>query len=103
MPHPILPSILREEPQQDEQSGADIARAPPKKDIAGVGMRIQDDPPHRVISLVPSGPADRSGFIEPGDILVAVDQRDVSKLSSSKIRTLIAGPNVLVLLEAGWT
>ena len=28
---------------------------------AGIGMRIQDDPPHRVISLVPMGPAARSG------------------------------------------
>uniref|UniRef100_A0A7S0EI41 PDZ domain-containing protein n=1 Tax=Hanusia phi TaxID=3032 RepID=A0A7S0EI41_9CRYP len=93
MPVPVLPRRPTQEPQRKGGASSEDSRAPPQQEVAGVGMRIQDDFPHRVISLVPGGPADRSGCIEPGDILVAVDQSDVSRLSSSRIRSLIAGSN----------
>ena len=59
----------------------------------GVGMRIQDDPPHKIISLVPGGPAARSGAIRVGDYLLAISDVEVRGLSAANIRSLIVGPD----------
>ena len=89
----------------------------PIEQHVGVGMRIQDDPPHKIISLVPGtvrvifccmlcvcilsstlkcagGPAARSGSVQVGDYLLSVQDVDIQNLSAANIRSLIVGPDV---------
>lgn len=65
----------------------------PIEQHVGVGMRIQDDPPHKIISLVPGGPAARSGSVQVGDYLLSVQDVDIQNLSAANIRSLIVGPD----------
>jgi len=96
-------------PSQSAASKPPMPRAPPtsgaKSDPSafdalqpidaevGVGMRIQDDPPHRVIALVPGGPAARCGAIRVGDQLVAISDVEVATLAAAEIRSQIVGPD----------
>ena len=54
-------------------------------------MRVNDDPPHRIISLVPGGPAAKSGAIAVGDHLLAIDDAELQGASAATMRSLIAG------------
>ena len=70
-----------------------LAAAPPSApDLVGVGIRLTETPPHRVIELVPGGPAATAGGVQTGDQLVEVAGRDVSMMPMSAIRRLIVGP-----------
>jgi len=61
-------------------------------DLVGVGIRLTDIPPHRVVEIVADGPADNSGQIQVGDLLLSVNRDDVSSMHISSIRKLIVGP-----------
>jgi hypothetical protein len=65
----------------------------PIESNVGVGMRIQDDAPHKVIALVPGGPAARCGAIRVGDHLVAISDVEVETLTPAEIRSQIVGPD----------
>ena len=65
----------------------------PIESNVGVGMRIQDDAPHKVIALVPGGPAARCGAIRVGDHLVAISDVEVETLTPAEIRSQIIGPD----------
>ena len=57
----------------------------------GVGMRIQDDAPHKVISLVPMGAAARAGVICVGHLLMAIDSQSIESLSAVQICSMVVG------------
>ena len=57
----------------------------------GVGMRISNSRPFRVVAVVAGGPADRAGVI-PGLEILAVAGRDISSASIAEVRALIVGP-----------
>ena len=59
--------------------------------LVGVGMRLTDEFPHTVAEFVRGGAAKRSGLIQVGDHLLAVDGRDIQKLPISEIAAMIVG------------
>ena len=61
------------------------------EDQVGVGMRIKDTPPHRVMSLVDGSCALACGKIRVGDILLAVDQASVKGMPFGKLRKRLMG------------
>ena len=69
--------------------------------LVGVGMRLTDEFPHTVAEFVRGGAAKRSGLIQVGDHLLAVDGRDIQKLPISEIAAMIVGQvRVSYLLRA---
>jgi carboxyl-terminal processing protease len=66
--------------------------------LFGIGARLQTEDGHtKLVDLLPGGPAERSGQLEPGDRIVAVAQGgeepvDVVDLPLSKTVQLIRGP-----------
>ena len=58
----------------------------------GVGIRLTDEPPHRVVEVVAGGSAALAGGILPGDLLVSVGGKDVGALPMTAIRRLLVGP-----------
>lgn len=66
--------------------------------LFGIGARLQSEDGHcKLVDLLPGGPAERSGQLEPGDRIVAVAQGgeepvDVVDLPLSKTVQLIRGP-----------
>ena len=60
-------------------------------DACGVGLRITDAAPFRVRGCVPGGPADGSGQIRIGDVLMTVDGTAVGSLPIAEVRRLIVG------------
>ena len=85
-PMPPAPSSAKSAPPA-------FAALQPIEAEVGVGMRIQDDPPHTVIALVPGGPAARCGAICVGDQLVAISDVEVATLAATEIRSKIVGPD----------
>lgn len=51
-----------------------------------------------VVSLVPGGPADCSGLVIPGDVLVSVNCSEVAGLAMDSLSRLVLGAAVRVLL-----
>lgn len=51
-----------------------------------------------VVSLVPGGPADCSGLVIPGDVLVSVNCSEVAGLAMDSLSKLVLGAAVRVLL-----
>ena len=61
------------------------------EDQVGVGMRIKDTPPYRVMSLVDGSSALACGKIRVGDILLAVDQVSVKGMPFDQLRKRLMG------------
>ena len=63
--------------------------------LVGVGVVFRRDGMSGrffVDRLHPDGPADRSGAVRPGDVLVAVDRQSVAGITSMELHDLVAGP-----------
>ena len=60
-------------------------------DEVGVGMRITETWPFRVVSLVTGGSAMASGMIREGDVLLAVDGVKVKHMSFGSLRARLLG------------
>ena len=61
-------------------------------EMVGVGIRLTDEPPHRVVEVVAGGSAALAGGIQPGDLLISVGGKEVGALPMSVIRRLLVGP-----------
>jgi len=61
--------------------------------LVGIGLRITDAPPHRVVELVDGGPAASSGRIEIGDLILKVAGVDVRHKPIKEIRRRMLGPS----------
>ena len=90
----IVPKIPVEietpkERSQPEMPSRIVRQVP---DLVGVGIRLTDIPPHKVVEIVADGPADNTGIIQVGDLLLSVNREDVSAMHISNIRKLIVGP-----------
>ena len=57
----------------------------------GLGVVIAARPPWVVTDVAPGGPAEGAG-VRPGDAIVAVDGRDVTRVSRPELLRLLAGP-----------
>lgn len=57
----------------------------------GLGVGISLQPPFLVSRVAPDGPADKAGMV-PGDIVVGVDGKDVSRGSRRDLSAALAGP-----------
>jgi hypothetical protein len=51
----------------------------------GVGMLLSDTAPFKVLQLTQGGPAERTRYIQVGDILKAVDGMDMSRVSGDQV------------------
>ena len=60
--------------------------------LVGIGMRITDEPPHRVTEIIAGGAAHQSGEIAVGDYILEVGHMDVSHHPIELIRKNILGP-----------
>ena len=90
----IALQLARQEIVPKPSTPRQLAASPmPPPDLVGVGIRLTDVPPHRVVELVAGGPAALAGGVRVGDLLVEVAGRDVSALPMSAIRRLIVGPS----------
>ena len=65
---------------------------PKAPEMVGVGIRMTDEPPHRVVELVPGGPAAVCGQIAIGDRLMSVAGIDIGSMPMNNIKKLIVGP-----------
>ena len=63
----------------------------PVVQLCGVGMKIQDAAPHKVLSLVPNGPAARSNQIEVGHFLTAINSQPLASLHPATVGSLVGG------------
>uniref|UniRef100_A0A7S0H5F0 PDZ domain-containing protein n=1 Tax=Hanusia phi TaxID=3032 RepID=A0A7S0H5F0_9CRYP len=78
----------------------------PKKatQLFGVGMRIRDTPPRSIVELLPNGPSHKSGKIQVGDELVAINGIQVVNEDIAFIRSRLtghAGSSVTLQLARG--
>jgi hypothetical protein len=60
--------------------------------LVGIGMRITNDPPHRVTEIVAGGAAYQSGEIAVGDYILQVGNMDVRHYPIEQILKNILGP-----------
>lgn len=88
-PPPRPPSSASKSENWDVRSVASSTGSAPEH--CGVGMRITDKPPHRVVALVEFAPASNSGQIFPGDELLSVDSKDIHDKPIREVRRLITG------------
>jgi len=65
-------------------------QAPQK--LVGIGIRITDEPPHRVTEIVAGGAAHQSGEVAVGDYILEVGHIDVSHHPIETIRKNVLGP-----------
>ena len=78
----------------------DVDAAVLSGDEVGVGMRITETSPFRVVSLVTGGSAMASGMIREGDVLLAVDGVKVKHMSFGSLRARLLGkPRTKVTLS----
>ena len=74
-----------------------------EKDFRGVGIVLQDDLDGVVITkLIQGGPADKSGKVTPGDLILAIDGKSTNNQKFEKILDLLRGeddPTVTLLLS----
>jgi C-terminal processing protease CtpA/Prc len=72
---------------------------PYPEDFAGVGIEIEKDGQYgKVINVIPNSPADKAG-IKVNDILIAVDNYNISELNLAETVDRIRGaPNSIVIL-----
>jgi C-terminal processing protease CtpA/Prc len=61
-------------------------------ETVGVGIRLTDEPPHRVVEVVAGGSAALAGGIQAGDLLISVAGKDIAQMPMSSIRRLLVGP-----------
>ncbi|EKX41374.1 hypothetical protein GUITHDRAFT_142068 [Guillardia theta CCMP2712] len=59
--------------------------------MCGVGMRVTNSTPHRVVSFLPHGPVGRSGQVKVGDFLVAIDGESIVNKSIKEVRRMMTG------------
>ena len=64
----------------------------PEEVMCGVGMRLTESNPPRVIEMLPRSPAGMCGGIKVGDILTTIDGHDVTSKNIALVRSMIAGP-----------
>jgi len=87
-------------PFQEGQTAAYVE--PPVVQLCGVGMKIQDKYPHKVVSLVPTSPAAQSR-IRVGHELTAINSQPVGSISADEIAALMRGfdgtPGTVPVLE----
>jgi len=58
----------------------------------GLGIRLGGDPPGLIMDVAPGGPADAAG-VQPGDVIVGVDAKDVSHTdTTTTLSSALAGP-----------
>ena len=57
----------------------------------GLGITLTNTPPRIVTDVAPDGPADRAGMIV-GDVIIAVDGRDVANATAQEFAQAVAGP-----------
>jgi len=96
----MLEKLLQISERECEKSNAEIVRiktlfnqqeqAPQK--MVGIGIRITDEPPHRVTEIVAGGAAYQSGELSVGDYILQVGHMDVSTHPIETIRKNILGP-----------
>ena len=60
-------------------------------ELCGVGMRVTNVAPHRVVSFLPNGPVGKSGAVEVGDLLVAVNGVETQAKEIKEVRRLMTG------------
>jgi hypothetical protein len=73
--------------------------------ISLVSAEIKTEGPQRTVikikSLAPEGPAAMTGLLEVGDVLLQVDEQDVSQMDPKAVKHLVRGPvGTLVRLRA---
>ncbi|MBV9576999.1 MAG: PDZ domain-containing protein [Chloroflexi bacterium] len=56
----------------------------------GLGIKLGGDPPGLITDVAPGGPAD-SGGLQPGDVIVSVDGKDVSHADAATLSSTLAG------------
>eukprot|EP00286_Rhodomonas_abbreviata_P028257 CAMPEP_0181315306 /NCGR_PEP_ID=MMETSP1101-20121128/15303_1 /TAXON_ID=46948 /ORGANISM="Rhodomonas abbreviata, Strain Caron Lab Isolate" /LENGTH=367 /DNA_ID=CAMNT_0023422501 /DNA_START=9 /DNA_END=1112 /DNA_ORIENTATION=+ len=69
--------------------------APKRQDMFGIGLKVADDPPHKILSVNNlRDNYDRSinHLVDPNDILEAVDGNPVGHLSIDELETYVFGP-----------
>jgi len=87
---PLPTSSTKKEHKEPAKTPLTARSAAPK--LVGVGVRLTDLYPHCVAEFVRGGPAHKSGKIQVGDHLLAVDGEDIQKLAIAQIAAKIVGP-----------
>jgi len=62
------------------------------EEFSGVGMMIQNQAPYIVVQITPGGPADRSGKVAIGDVLLRVNGKEIGHKPITDVWNLILGP-----------
>lgn len=71
---------IREEVDLEAKSpSTSPVKQPSEKEMAGVGMIIQNQSPYRVVQISPGGPVDKSGKVAVGDTLLRVNGRAIDE------------------------
>jgi C-terminal peptidase prc len=69
----------------------------------GLGVQLGSTPPGLITDVAPGGPADMAG-LQPGDVIVAVDGKDVSRSDTPSIASALVGSDgsrVAVTIDRG--
>jgi carboxyl-terminal processing protease len=61
------------------------------QEAIGMGIRLGNDPPRLIIEVAPGGPAAIAG-LKPGDVILAVDGKDLSTADTQALATALGGP-----------
>ena len=80
-----------------QRRGVPSSSAPSKNNLAGVGIVFSTQGNSNstglvVASLAVDGPADKSGQVKAGDVLVSIDRIDVRGVSAEDLAPYILGP-----------
>lgn len=59
---------------------------------AGPGVQVRNERPYCVVAILPGSPADLSGKIQMGDVLVSVQGQEVDFKTPDEVRSLMKGP-----------
>lgn len=69
-----------------------IAISDESGELEGIGAEVEGDGDFlRIISPMPGSPAEKSGIL-PGDLIIKVDEADITGLSESHVISLVRGP-----------
>ena len=69
-----------------------IAVSDESGELEGIGAEVEGDGDFlRIISPMPGSPAEKSGIL-PGDLIIKVDEADITGLSESHVISLVRGP-----------